>query len=127
MDTATNDMYQNYPSSPSRRAVSYGTQSLNRQNSRGFEPFGQQNGMYGSDEAAAGYEDQRFNDRVPAMQPNFNTFGNGMNVGWNSPGFSQNNHLASLGATGRRPGRGGRPSMPQVSLFECIALLSVVC
>lgn len=114
MNSVSNDMYHDHPTSPSRRAASYGTQSLNRQGSRGFD-YGQQNGMYGVDETSGGYEDQRFNEnRMPAMQPNFNTFGGPTSAGWNNTTFGQNNNLAALGATGRRPGRGGRPSLPQV-------------
>lgn len=110
-----NEMYHDYPSSPTRRTASYQTQSLNRQNSRGFDSFAQQqNGLYGADDSTNNYDDPRFNDRMNAtMQPNYNSYNAGMSA-WNGSAYGQNNHLAALGATGRRPGRGGRTSLPQV-------------
>lgn len=112
-----NEMYHEYPASPTRRTANYQTQSLNRQSSRGFDAFGPQNGFYGADENATGYDDPRFNDRMnAAMQANYNNpAGAAMPQAWNNSGYAQNNNLAALGATGRRPGRSGRGALPQVS------------
>lgn len=120
MNSATHDtMFHDYPSSPTRRTPAYQTQSLNRQASRGFDNFAhQQNGLYGSEDNTT-YDDPRYNERMNAtMQNNYSSFGAGMPA-WNNTPYAHNNNLTALGTTGRRPGRGGRPSLGPVGCTYC--------
>ena len=113
-----NDLY--YDSNPQRspRSNQYSTQSLHRQQSRHFDPFGQ---TFGLDESASRYDSNRYSDRMNAnMQNNYAGFEMGPPPAWNSPAYGHNS-LAGIGATTRVRPPATRGRIPSVRfLLMCL-------
>ncbi|KAI9725978.1 MAG: hypothetical protein M1828_002306 [Chrysothrix sp. TS-e1954] len=110
-----NETYDNPSRSP--RGSSYQTQSLHRQPSRPVDNFGQaSNGLYTINDVSAGYDGQRYNERMTSTLPHgYGGFDMGMSPAWNSSGFGQNSSFNGLGGGSRAKapmrGRGPLPHM----------------
>lgn len=122
MNGLGNDYYDSQSRSPPR-ARSTNTQTLNRHTGRPTDLYAtMQDSIYSNDEPSSRYDPSRFHDRMSSGMQNFGGLGGGASgagydmgpaQAWNSSGFSQNNHLAALGATtrGKPSGRSGLPSV----------------
>jgi hypothetical protein len=123
-------MYTSYDAPSSRSPGSHRHQpnSLHRQPSRQFDGYGQQlpaGGLYTAEDHARGYDQQpRAFDRLNATIHSGYGYDMGASQAWNASAFSQNNPLATLGASSRmKPPARGRPAVPSVGVSPSPSIL----